>query len=106
MARGQHITTRLKHNLESSKRIHDHMCRLGTIIHKFANDFALYASSHDGFQEFAFSFICVARGWGLTVNLIKSKGMLAEIGANMHFCFVSNHNKRGAVDLVENFHYH
>ena len=31
----------------------------------------------------ASSFVHVAGGWGLTVSLIKSKGMVAEIGADI-----------------------
>ena len=39
---------------------------------KFADHAALYASTCEGFEEVASSFVRVARGWGLTVSLIKS----------------------------------
>ena len=48
---------------------------------KFADDAALYASTRDNFEAVASSFVCVARGWGLTVSLIKSKGMVSGFGA-------------------------
>ena len=49
---------------------------------KFADDAALYDSYRDGLEAVASSFVCVARGWGLTVSLVKSKGMAAGIGAD------------------------
>ena len=49
---------------------------------QFADDAALYASTREGFEEVASSFVRMARGWGLTVSLIKSKGMVAGIGAH------------------------
>ena len=42
---------------------------------KFADDAALYASSREGFETVASSFVAVAGLWGLTVSLMKSKGM-------------------------------
>ena len=48
----------------------------------FADDAALYASSREGFKAVASSFITVAKGWGLTVSLAKSKGMVARTGVD------------------------
>ena len=35
------------------------------------NDAVVYALSRDGLEEVASSFVYMARGWGLTVSLIK-----------------------------------
>ena len=48
---------------------------------KFADDAVLYASSHDGLEAVPSSFVSVVRGWGLTISLVNSKGMVAGIGA-------------------------
>ena len=63
-----------------------------------------YASTCEGFKEVAFSFVCVARGWSLTVSLTRSKGMVAGIGADasvLSLIIVQG----GDVDLVEGFQY-
>ena len=71
---------------------------------KFADDAALYASSHDGLEAVASSFVCVARGWGLTVSLVKSKGMVAGIGADtLVLALISVEG--GVMELVESFQY-
>ena len=71
---------------------------------KFADDAALYASTHEGFEEVASSFVRVARGWGLTVSLIKSKGMAAGIGADTSVLAPLT-VEGGEVGLVEQFQY-
>ena len=48
------------------------------------------------FKKLPLFFICVARGWGLTVSLIESKGVVAGIGANTSVL-------SPIVDLVESF---
>ena len=70
----------------------------------FADDTALYASSCEGFEAVASSFIAVAKGWGLKVNLAKSKGMVAGIGVDS--VVLSPLTIEGGVeDIVENFQY-
>ena len=71
---------------------------------RFADDAALYASTREGFEEVASSFVCVARGWGLTVSLIKSKGMVAGIGADT-LVLAPLTVEGGEVGLVEQFQY-
>jgi len=51
------------------------------LYNRFADVAALYASSCDGFEAVGSSFSRLTRGWDLTVSLIKSKGMVAGIGA-------------------------
>ena len=70
----------------------------------FADDAALYASTREGFEEVAFSFVRVARGWGLTVSLIKPKGMVAGIGADT-LVLAPITAEGGEVGLVEQFQY-
>jgi len=50
------------------------------------------------------SFVCVARGWGLTVSLIKSKGMVAGIGADT-LVLAPILVEGGVMELVESFQY-
>ena len=45
----------------------------------FPDDAALYALSREDFEAVASSFVAVAKGWGLTVSLVKSKGMATGI---------------------------
>ena len=71
---------------------------------KFADDAALYASSRDGLEAVASSFVCVARGWGLTVSLVKSKGMVAGIGADTSVLAPIS-VEGGVMELVESFQY-
>ena len=71
---------------------------------KFADDVALYASTRECFEEVASSFVHVARGWGLTVSLIKSKGMVAGIGADTSVLAPLT-VEGGEVGLVEQFQY-
>ena len=56
---------------------------------KFADDAALYASSREGFETVASSFVAVARLWGLTVSLVKSKGMVVGTGAALRYSLLS-----------------
>ena len=44
----------------------------------FANDAALLSSSREDFEPVASSFVAVAKGWGLTASLVKSK-------SNIHY---------------------
>ena len=71
---------------------------------KFADDAAFYASSRNGLEAVASSFVCVARGWGLTVSLIKSKGMVAGIGADT-LVLAPILVEGGVMELVESFQY-
>ena len=71
---------------------------------KFADDAALYASMLESFEEVASSFVCVAKEWGLTVSLIKSKGMVAGIGADTSVLAPLT-VEGGEVGLVEQFQY-
>ena len=49
-----------------------------------ADDAAPYASSHKDFKMVASSFVAVAKLWGLTESLMKSKGMLVGTGADAY----------------------
>jgi len=71
---------------------------------KFADDAALYASTRDNFEAVASSFVRVASGWGLTVSLIKSKGMVSGIGADTSVLAPIT-VEGGVIDLVEQFQY-
>ena len=42
---------------------------------QFADDAGLYATSEENFVTVAWSFVNVASNWGLTVSLVKTKGM-------------------------------
>ena len=55
---------------------------------KFADDAALYASSREGFETVASSFVAVAGLWGLTVSLVKSKGMVGVLGLTLVCCLL------------------
>ena len=70
----------------------------------FADDAALYASSQEDFEAVASSFIVVAKGWGLTVSLAKSKGMV--VGTGVDSAVLSPFTIEGSViDIVESFQY-
>ena len=70
----------------------------------FVDDAALYASSREGFEAVASSFIMVAKEWGLTVNLAKSKGMVA--GTAVDSAMLSPLTiEGGVIDIVESFQY-
>ena len=71
---------------------------------KFADDAALYASSHKDFEMVASSFVAVAKMWGLTVNLVKSKGMVVGNGADA-LGLSPVPAGGGFSDLVEDFQY-
>ena len=43
---------------------------------QFADDVALYSSSHSNFEMAAKKFVEVAKTWGLTVSTQKSKGIV------------------------------
>ena len=70
----------------------------------FADNAALYASSREGFEAVASSFIVVAKGWGLTVSLAKSKGMV--VGTGVDSAVLSPFTiEGGVIDIVESFQY-
>ena len=71
---------------------------------KFADDAALHASSCDGFEAVASSFVCVATGWGLTVSLVNYKGMVAGIWADTSV-LAQILVEGGIMELVESFQY-
>jgi len=59
------------------------------VLYTSTDKAALYASTREGFEEVASSSVCVVRGCGLTVSLIKSKSMVAGIRTDTSV--VSNH---------------
>ena len=71
---------------------------------KFADDAALYASSCEGFETVASSFVAVAGLWGLTVSLVKSKGMVVGTGADVSLLSPIPVGD-GFIDAVEDFQY-
>ena len=71
---------------------------------KFADDAVLYASPRDGLEAVASSFVCVARGWGLTVSLVKSKGIVTGIGADTSLLAPIS-VEGGVIELVGSFQY-
>ena len=70
----------------------------------FADDAALYASLREGFEAVASSFIAVAKGWGWTVSLAKSKGMVAGTGVDSAVLSPLT-IECGVIDIVESFQY-
>ena len=69
---------------------------------QFADDAALYATSEESFVTVTQSFANVASGWGLTVSLIKTKGM--KIGDEPRFVNgVPVHDQ--LVEMVREFPY-
>ena len=83
---------------------HDHLLLSNASESMFADDAALYALSHDNFKAVASSFVAVAKGWGLTVSLVKSKGMVT--GIEMDSAVSSPLTiEGGVIDIVENFQY-
>ena len=70
----------------------------------FADNATLYASSREGFEAVASSFIAVTKGWGLTVSLTKSKGMVAGTGVDS--AVLSPLTIEGdVIDIVESIQY-
>ena len=63
-----------------------------------------YATSCEGFETVASSFVAVAGLWGLTVSLVKSKGMVVGTGADASLL---SHIPvgDGFIDLAEDFQY-
>ena len=55
---------------------------------KFADDDALYAASCEGFVTVVPLFVAVAGLWGLTVNLVNSKGMVMALELTLVCCFL------------------
>ena len=71
---------------------------------KFAEDTALYTTSHEGFETFASLFVAVAGLWGLTVSLVKSKTMV--VGTRGDISLLSPIPVGdGFIDLLEDFQY-
>ena len=71
---------------------------------KFADNAALYASSREGFETVASSFVAVAGLWGLTVSLVKSKGMVVGTGEDVSLLSPIPIGD-GFIDVVEDFQY-
>ena len=70
----------------------------------FADDAALYASSREGFEAVASSFIAVAKRWGLILSLAKSKGMVPGTGVDSVVLSPLT-IEGGVIDIVESFQY-
>ena len=71
---------------------------------KFADDAALYASSHKDFEMVTSSFVAMAKLWCLAINLVKSKGIVVGTGADAHGLSPVPAGG-GFIDLMEDFRY-
>ena len=61
-------------------------------------------TSYEGFEAVASSFVAVADMWGLTVSLVKSKGVVVGAGADASMLSPVPAGD-GFIDLMEDFQY-
>ena len=76
------------HKLVGDHTPKSHLLRSCATESKFADDAALYASSREGFETVTSSFVAVAGLWGLTVSLVKYKGMVVGTGLTLVCCLL------------------
>ena len=71
---------------------------------QFADDVALYSGSHHDFVTIAKKFVNVAKKWGLTVNIQKTKGMvMSEMVSDSDVCPIQVEG--GEIEMVDCFTY-
>ena len=88
------VTLYCRHKLGGDLIPKSQLLRSSVTQSKCADDAALYTISYEGFKAVASSFVAVARLWGLTVSLVKSKSMVVGTGADASTYVVSCSSQR------------